>query len=235
MVRLTYTSTHAPSHMHQHICTSTYAHTHMYTQISHTQTVTLVLRGLVLTAHALRYHGYSGPLPLPPPALKVLLTVSVLGKPRPFTFSWSHDCCLSSVTGVLLETSVSEVQKTTSLSCHVNVQSSLPEVSSSLLTFSPHVSIARSHSPSPSLRSVSFFAVSLAHIPPPSLSQGGKLNTTYLWNFNDSTSPVNVTGFQLGASQNHTFSIPGQFMVSVLASNNGGSSKAVTQITLNGM
>ena len=64
--------------------------------------------------------------------------------------------------------------------------------------------------------------------------QGGKLTTWYFWNFNDTTAPVNVTGFSAGANQSHVFAEPGDYRVSVLASNAGGSSITITPVRVFG-
>lgn len=57
-----------------------------------------------------------------------------------------------------------------------------------------------------------------------SCEQGGRLSTQYLWNFNDTSVAVNVTGYEAGHEQIHTFTAPGIYNVTIVASSNEGSS-----------
>lgn len=74
----------------------------------------------------------------------------------------------------------------------------------------------------------------MSAIPLVSSLQGGRLSTWYVWDFNDTSAPENVTGFASASTRNHTFIKPGHFAISVLASNNGGSSQTLTELTVYG-
>ena len=60
------------------------------------------------------------------------------------------------------------------------------------------------------------------------------MSTWYLWDFNDTTPTVNVTGYATGSIQTHNFTRPGEYTVSVLAGNNGGASMTITHVTVYG-
>lgn len=63
--------------------------------------------------------------------------------------------------------------------------------------------------------------------------QGSKLSTVYMWSFNDSTAIIVETGFSSAQSQQHTFSYPGTYRVSVRTANEeGASGVAVTVVVV---
>lgn len=64
--------------------------------------------------------------------------------------------------------------------------------------------------------------------------QGSKVSTVYRWSFNDSTPDVDYTGLESAQSQQHTFNTPGVYIVSVHATNQGGSSETVVPISVFG-
>ena len=66
------------------------------------------------------------------------------------------------------------------------------------------------------------------------LLQGWKQTSWYQWDFNDTSAPVNITGFDSASTQNHIFTHPGRYEVRVQAGNNAGSSATVFEITIYG-
>ena len=63
---------------------------------------------------------------------------------------------------------------------------------------------------------------------------GSRLSTHYMWYFGDGSPTVDVTGYTNGGSQVHTFQRPGTYTVNVTATNNGGTSQAVSVISVRG-
>ena len=63
---------------------------------------------------------------------------------------------------------------------------------------------------------------------------GSRLSTHYIWYFGDGSPTVNVTGYANGSSQVHTFHRPGTYTVNVTATNHGGTSQAVSNISVQG-
>ena len=61
---------------------------------------------------------------------------------------------------------------------------------------------------------------------------GSRLSTDYIWYFGDGSPTVNVTGYATGGSQVHTFQRPGTYTVNVTATNDGGTSQAVSVISV---
>ena len=65
--------------------------------------------------------------------------------------------------------------------------------------------------------------------------QGDKRTTSYRWDFNDSSDPVVLQGFDTGHIQTHSFARPGVYNVTLLATNNGGSAERSVTVTVFGV
>ena len=63
---------------------------------------------------------------------------------------------------------------------------------------------------------------------------GSRLSTHYIWYFGDGSPTVDVKGYATGGSQVHTFQRPGTYTVNVTATNDGGTSQAVSVISVQG-
>ena len=63
---------------------------------------------------------------------------------------------------------------------------------------------------------------------------GGRLSTHYIWYFGDGSKIVNITGYDNGRSQVHTFQRPGTYHVNVTATNSGGTSQAFSVVSVLG-
>ena len=63
---------------------------------------------------------------------------------------------------------------------------------------------------------------------------GGRLSTHYTWYFGDGSKMVDITGYENGRSQVHTFQRPGNYTVNVTATNSGGSSQTISVVSVLG-
>ena len=61
---------------------------------------------------------------------------------------------------------------------------------------------------------------------------GSRLSTHYTWYFGDGSKMVDITGYENGSSQVHTFQRPGTYTVNVTATNIGGSSQAFSGVSV---
>ena len=61
---------------------------------------------------------------------------------------------------------------------------------------------------------------------------GGRLSTHYIWYFGDGSKTVDVTGYDNGRSQVHTFQRPGTYTVNVTATNIGGTSQGFSVVSV---